>query len=110
MSAYADEVARMRRQAGAELSGIKPMVPGVPGVPGIDWIGAASTVAGAVLKPAGAGPSRSDAQSGGTNDFDSSGWVIDFGSGSASSSRGIDPMWVVIAAGIGLLAWTILKK
>lgn len=108
-SAYAEEVARLRRQAGAELSGAK--VGGLTaGVPGVDWIGAASNVLGTVLKPSSGGPSRSDANSGGYNTFDNSGFTVNTGSGTAASSRGIEPAWIMIAAGIGLIAWIAIRK
>lgn len=73
------------------------------------WITAGSQVLGAALKPAAAGgPSRSD--SGGYFDFGDSPFIVNTGSGSASSSATGSMLWALVAAGIGLIAWKLAKK
>lgn len=77
--------------------------------PALAWLQAAGPVVGA-LKGDG-GPSRSDAALRGEFAFDSSGWVVDFGAGSASATvdktAGGFPWWIIPAsvAALGLIVW-----
>jgi hypothetical protein len=52
-----------------------------------------------------AGPSLSDSQSG----FDSSGWVVNFGSGSIDGGVNKYVLWGGLAVG-GLLLWRMLRS
>lgn len=53
---------------------------------GTNWLGAASTIAGSVLKPAGAAPSSANSIFGTNLAFDNSGWNVSFGNNSGISA------------------------
>lgn len=72
-----------------------------------------SLTGGGGLSAGGGGPSSAGLRSG-DNAFDSSGWNVNFGSGSIDSTRGTEGMGAYvpyILAGIGLLvAWRMFRK
>lgn len=76
-------------------------------------INAGSNVLGRALSPASA-PSRAESQSNPV--FNSSGWSVDFGPGSASATGGGSPLsfqTVALLAGValvGFVAWAKFKK
>lgn len=75
--------------------------------PALAWLQAAGPVVGALKGES--GPSRSDAGQSGQFTFDSSGWAVDFGEGSATatSQKAGFPWWIVPAsvAGLALIVW-----
>lgn len=81
------------------------------GNPALAWFTAASPVLSKVLGPSNAGPSRVDSAN--SFGFDNSGFVVDFGAGSATSSKaeGIPPWLVAVAVGlVGLAGIVWIKK
>lgn len=73
------------------------------GNPALAWFSAASPILSKALGPSTAGPSRVDSAN--SFAFDNSGFVVDFGAGSATSSKtsGV-PSWLLAA---GLVAFTL---
>jgi hypothetical protein len=72
------------------------------------WINAASSVIGAALTPAPAGPSRSD--TGGLFDFGAP-FIVTTGPGGAS----LQPLssaawWLLVAAAVGFTLWKLARK
>lgn len=74
---------------------------------------AAASIAGKVLSPAPAGPSRADSGLSQTISSDFSGWTVATGGGKAAGgSRGLDlPPWMILGAlGLVVFGWVRLKK
>lgn len=77
---------------------------------GLDLLTAGSSVLGAALSPAPAGPSRADSSV--NSNFDSSGWTVTTGSGSASASP-LSPWLLGLGLGLavfGMLLWFKSRK
>ena len=76
--------------------------------PALAWFAAASPLLGKVLDQPAAGPSRAESSS--YASFDNSGFVVDFGPGSATAAGALSRWWIAVAAlgAVGLIVW--LKK
>lgn len=88
---------------------------GAFGLPSADWMSSASPMfnaAGEVFSPKPAGPSRAESSMKQTSAFDNSGFVVNTGSGKASSITGfqLSPWEAVGLAALALLVWLKLNK
>lgn len=92
---------------------LNPIVPAAAGPTALDWVKAAGPVFSG-LGGKSAGPSRADSSAYTSSPFDSSGWVVNMGSGSASAVPASSP-WTNLAmfgalALVGVFAWKKLRS